>query len=77
MKRKRPEAVRATTTDEGVEIRPEGREKGLCVGLHAESGRQGDRFSLIYRILESHDGPSDVSSEVGRGAIMSVRFPAG
>ncbi|HSD51732.1 MAG TPA: ATP-binding protein [Candidatus Methylomirabilis sp.] len=37
----------------------------------------GIGLSLVYRNIQEHDGRIDVSSEVGRGTVMTVRLPLG
>lgn len=75
--RETPEAVRVTISDEGVGISPEDLEKIFALYYTTKQDGSGIGLSLVYRIVQLHDGSIDVSSEVGRGTTMSVRLPVG
>jgi PAS domain S-box-containing protein len=72
-----PEAARVTVTDEGVGIPEEELDKIFALYYTTKPGGSGIGLSLVYRIVQLHDGNIEVSSEVGRGTTMSVRLPVG
>ena len=75
--RETPEAVRVTFADEGGGISPEDLDKIFALYYTTKPDGSGIGLSLVYRIVQLHDGIIDVSSEVGRGTTMSVRLPVG
>ncbi|HSB82850.1 MAG TPA: ATP-binding protein [Candidatus Methylomirabilis sp.] len=75
--RETPEAVRVTIVDEGVGISPDDLDKIFALYYTTKPDGSGIGLSLVYRIVQLHDGIIDVSSEVGRGTTMSVRLPVG
>ncbi|HYR01911.1 MAG TPA: ATP-binding protein, partial [Syntrophobacteria bacterium] len=77
IERETPEAVRVTIVDEGVGISPEDLDKIFALYYTTKPDGSGIGLSLVYRIVQLHDGIIDVSSEVGRGTTMSVRLPVG
>jgi signal transduction histidine kinase len=40
-----------------------------------KSDGTGIGLSVVYRIVQMHDGSIDVRSEIGRGTTMTVRLP--
>jgi PAS domain S-box-containing protein len=66
-----------TITDEGVGIPPEDLDKIFRLYYTTKPEGSGIGLSLVYRIVQQHDGSIDVSSEVGRGTTMTVRLPVG
>jgi PAS domain S-box-containing protein len=75
--RETPQAVGVTIADEGVGISPEDLDKIFALYYTTKPDGSGIGLSLVYRIVQLHDGVIDVSSEVGRGTTMSVRLPVG
>jgi signal transduction histidine kinase len=71
------ESVRVTIADEGVGIPREDMDKIFRLYYTTKPGGSGIGLSLVYRIVQQHDGSIDVSSEVGRGTTMTVRLPTG
>jgi signal transduction histidine kinase len=71
------EAVRVTITDNGVGIPREDLDKIFALYYTTKPEGSGIGLSLVYRIVQLHDGNIEVSSEVGRGTTMSVRLPVG
>ena len=71
------EYVRVTISDEGIGIPAEDREKIFSLYYTTKAGGSGIGLSLVYRIVQLHDGSIDVSSEVGKGTTLVVRLPLG
>ncbi len=69
--------VKAIIADEGVGIPSEDLEKIFKLYYTTKLEGSGIGLSLVYRTLQLHDGSIDVSSEVGRGTAMTIRFPMG
>jgi signal transduction histidine kinase len=69
------EHVRVTIADEGIGISTEDQEKIFRLYYTTKSGGSGIGLSLVYRIVQLHDGSIDVSSELGKGATFVVRLP--
>ena len=69
------EFTRVTIADEGVGIPAEDVDKIFRLYYTTKAGGSGIGLSLVYRIIQQHDGSIDVSSEVGRGTTMIVRLP--
>jgi signal transduction histidine kinase/HAMP domain-containing protein len=72
---KRGDWVAVSITDEGVGIRPADREKIFSLYYTTKPDGSGIGLSMVYRIVQMHDGVIDVDSEVGRGTTMTVRLP--
>lgn len=64
-----------TIADEGVGIPPEDLDKVFRLYYTTKPDGSGIGLSLVYRIVQLHDGSIDVSSEVGRGTTVTVRLP--
>jgi signal transduction histidine kinase len=62
-------------TDEGVGIAPEEVERIFTLYFTTKPEGTGIGLSLVYRIVQMHDGSIDVRSELGRGTTMTVRLP--
>lgn len=71
------DVVRVSVADQGVGIPKEDLEKIFELYYTTKPDGSGLGLSLVYRIVQLHDGHVDVSSEVGRGTTMSVRLPVG
>jgi signal transduction histidine kinase len=69
--------VRVTISDEGMGIPAEDLEKIFRLYYTTRSDGTGIGLSLVYRIVQLHDGLIEVSSEVGRGTAFAVRLPIG
>ena len=69
------EAIRVRVRDEGVGIRPEDLDKIFKLYFTTKPDGNGIGLSLVFRIVQLHDGAIDVDSAVGRGTTMSVRLP--
>ena len=50
-------------------------EKIFTLYYTTKANGSGIGLSLVYRIVQMHDGAVEVQSEVGRGTTMSVRLP--
>jgi signal transduction histidine kinase len=69
------DSVKVIIRDEGVGIPPEDRDKIFKLYYTTKSGGSGIGLSLVYRIIQLHDGEIIVQSEVGQGTTMVVRLP--
>jgi PAS domain S-box-containing protein len=61
--------------DEGVGIPPENVEKIFKLYFTTKSDGTGIGLSIVYRIIQMHDGAIEVQSAVGRGTTIVVRLP--
>jgi PAS domain S-box-containing protein len=76
--RTRPEEVdwvRLTVTDQGVGIAPEDVDKIFKLYYTSKPGGSGIGLSVVYRIVQLHDGTLEAKSELGRGTAVIVRLP--
>ncbi len=76
--RTRPEEVdwvRVTVTDQGVGIALEDVDKIFKLYYTSKPGGSGIGLSVVYRILQLHDGTVEAKSEPGRGTAVIVRLP--
>ncbi|HUP38415.1 MAG TPA: ATP-binding protein [Candidatus Limnocylindria bacterium] len=76
--RTRPDAldwVRVTVTDQGVGIAPEDVDRIFKLYYTSKVGGSGIGLSVVYRIVQLHDGTIEAKSEPGRGTAMIVRLP--
>jgi PAS domain S-box-containing protein len=76
--RTRPEGldwVRVSVTDQGVGIAPEDLDKIFKLYYTSKPGGSGIGLSVVYRILQLHDGTVEAKSQPGRGTAMIVRLP--
>ncbi len=71
------ESARITIADEGVGIPGEELDKIFSLYYTTKAGGSGIGLSLVYRIVQMHDGSIDVTSEVGKGTTFVVRIPLG
>jgi len=62
-------------TDEGVGIAPEEVERIFTLYFTTKPEGTGIGLSVVYRIVQMHDGSIDVRSELGRGTTMTIRLP--
>jgi PAS domain S-box-containing protein len=69
--------VRVTISDEGTGIPAEDLDKIFRLYYTTRSDGTGIGLSLVYRIIQLHDGLIEVSSEVGCGTTFAVRMPIG
>jgi PAS domain S-box-containing protein len=67
--------IRMSIIDEGVGIPPEDLDKIFKLYYTTKPDGSGIGLSLVYRIVQMHDGTIEVRSEVGRGATFIVRLP--
>jgi len=68
---------RVTISDEGAGIPSEDLDKIFSLYYTTKAEGSGIGLSLVYRIVQLHDGSIDVSSEVGKGTTLVVRLPLG
>ncbi|MGH7367610.1 MAG: sensor histidine kinase, partial [Candidatus Rokuibacteriota bacterium] len=76
--RTRPEGldwVRVAVTDQGVGIPPEDVDKIFKLYYTSKPGGSGIGLSVVYRILQVHDGTVEAKSQPGRGTAVIVRLP--
>ena len=70
------EWVALTVTDEGAGIAPEDRERIFSLYYTTKPEGSGIGLSLVYRIIQMHDGVIDVETPEGqRGTRMTIRLP--
>jgi len=68
--------VRISVRDQGVGIRAEDLDKIYKLYYTTKPDGNGIGLSIVYRIVQLHDGAIEVESEVGYGTVMTVRLPA-
>jgi signal transduction histidine kinase len=64
-----------TIADEGTGIPAEDLDKIFRLYYTTRPDGSGIGLSLVYRILQLHDGTIEVSSEEGRGTTFTIRLP--
>jgi len=69
------ETVRIAIADQGVGIAPEELEKIFSLYYTTKPEGSGIGLSLVYRIIQLHDGTIQVGSEKDRGTTMTIRLP--
>jgi PAS domain S-box-containing protein len=69
------ERVRVMIADEGTGIPTEDLDKIFRLYYTTKAGGSGIGLSLVYRIVQLHDGSIDVSSELEKGTTLVVRLP--
>ena len=69
-------AIEVRISDEGVGIPPDDLDKVFRLYFTTKPGGSGLGLSLVYRIVQIHDGRIDVESVVGRGTTMILMLPA-
>ncbi|MGH7256134.1 MAG: sensor histidine kinase, partial [Nitrospirales bacterium] len=67
--------VMVSIADEGIGIASKDLDKIFKLYYTTKPDGNGIGLSLVYRIIQMHDGSIEVSSEVGRGTTMVVRLP--
>lgn len=68
-------AVEVRVKDEGIGIPPEDLDKIFRLYYTTKANGSGIGLSLVYRIVQMHDGQIDVDSTVGRGTTVTVALP--
>jgi signal transduction histidine kinase len=71
------ETVRVAIVDEGTGIPAEDLEKIFSLYYTTKPEGSGLGLSLVYRIIQLHDGAIQVASELGRGTTFTIRLPVG
>jgi len=61
--------------DEGVGIAPDEVERIFTLYYTTKPDGTGIGLSVVYRIVQMHDGSIDVRSELGRGTTITIRLP--
>jgi PAS domain S-box-containing protein len=69
------EIVRVSIADTGVGISPENLGKIFQLYYTTKPYGSGIGLSLVYRVVQMHDGSIETASEVDRGTTMTVRLP--
>ncbi len=69
------ESARAEIIDEGEGIAPEDLERIFKLYYTTKPDGSGIGLSVVYRIVQVHDGMIDVQSKLGRGTTVAVRLP--
>jgi PAS domain S-box-containing protein len=67
--------VRVVVTDQGVGIAPEDLDKIFKLYYTSKPGGSGIGLSVVYRIVQLHDGTVEAKSQPGKGTAMIVRLP--
>ncbi|MFQ5847207.1 MAG: ATP-binding protein [Candidatus Methylomirabilales bacterium] len=67
--------IKVSIADTGVGIPPEDLDKIFQLYYTTKPGGSGIGLSLVYRVVQMHDGFIEASSEVGQGTTMIVRLP--
>jgi PAS domain S-box-containing protein len=67
--------VRVVVTDQGMGIAPEDLEKIFKLYYTSKPGGSGIGLSVVYRIVQLHDGTVEAKSQPGRGTALIVRLP--
>jgi signal transduction histidine kinase len=68
-------SVEIRIADEGVGIPAQDLEKIFRLYFTTKSQGSGIGLSMVYRIVQMHDGRIDVESEVDRGTVMILTLP--
>ena len=68
--------VELRVSDQGVGIAPEDVERIFRLYYTTRSEGSGIGLSLVYRIVQLHDGRIDVDSSLGKGTTMILTLPA-
>jgi PAS domain S-box-containing protein len=72
----RPDGLTVTVRDEGVGIPPDALEQVFKLYFTTKPAGSGIGLSLVFRIVQMHDGTVSVASEPGRGTVVTVELPA-
>src|SRR6058998_3701681 len=67
--------IEVRVSDEGVGIPPEDVDRIFRLYYTTKPQGSGIGLSMVYRIVQMHDGRIDVESVVGRGTVMIVTLP--
>jgi signal transduction histidine kinase len=67
--------IRVSIADDGIGIPPENLEKIFRLYFTTKPEGSGIGLSMVYRIIQMHDGAIEVHSESGRGTTVVVRLP--
>ena len=68
-------AVELRVADEGVGIQPNDLERIFRLYYTTKTQGSGIGLSMVYRIVQMHDGRIDVESVVDRGTVMTLTLP--
>jgi signal transduction histidine kinase len=68
-------AIEVRVRDEGVGIPAKDTEQIFRLYYTTKPQGSGIGLSMVYRIVQMHDGRIDVDSEVGRGTVMTMTLP--
>src|SRR5437867_762528 len=68
--------IEVRVADEGVGIPPEDLDRIFRLYYTTKPGGSGIGLSMVYRIVQLHDGRIDIESEMGRGTTMVLTLPA-
>ena len=68
-------AVELRVADEGVGIQPNDLERIFRLYYTTKTQGSGIGLSMVYRIVQMHDGRIDVESAVDRGTVMTLTLP--
>lgn len=68
-------SIEVRVCDEGVGIPAEDLERIFRLYYSTKPQGSGIGLSMVYRIVQMHDGRIDVDSEVGRGTVMTMTLP--
>jgi signal transduction histidine kinase len=69
--------VALRVADQGVGIPPEDLDQIFRLYYTTKEGGSGIGLSLVYRIIQMHEGRIDVESTLGEGTTLSVSLPRG
>ncbi len=70
-----PDAIQVCVRDQGIGIAPEDRDRIFRLYYTTKEKGSGIGLSLVYRIVQMHDGRIDVESAVGKGTTMILALP--
>jgi signal transduction histidine kinase len=68
-------AIAVRVRDEGIGIPSDDLERIFRLYYTTKPQGSGIGLSMVYRIVQMHDGRIDVDSEVGRGTVMTMTLP--
>jgi signal transduction histidine kinase len=68
-------AIEVRVSDEGVGIPAEDLDRIFRLYYTTKPQGSGIGLSMVYRIVQMHDGRIDVDSAVGRGTVMTMTLP--
>jgi len=73
--REKATTIKVSIADEGIGIPPEDLDKIFTLYYTTKPEGSGIGLSMVYRIIQMHDGAINITSEVGRGTTIIVRLP--